>query len=93
MKKRTGLSMFLVSLLFAGSLGGLTGCGNDGPVDDFGNKIDLASTTELNVVVYEGGLGYDWAQNAANKFYTKYKDVSFEPGKRGCYFNVIPQKE
>lgn len=93
MKKRTGLSMFLVSLLFAGSLGGLTGCGNDGPVDESGNKINLASTTELNVVVYEGGLGYDWAQNAANKFYTKYKNESFEPGKRGCYVNVIPQKE
>lgn len=93
MKMKKGLSVCLAAITFFSCLFGFTGCGESGPVDEDGNKIDLGSTTQIDVVVFEGGLGYDWAQNAANKFYTKYKNVSFEPGKTGCYVNVIPRKE
>lgn len=93
MKKKL-ISLTMATALIATSITGLASCNkNNGPVDEFGNAIDLNSVTQLNVAVYEGGFGYDWAQSAANKFYTKYKDVSFEPGKKGCYVNIVPKKE
>lgn len=73
------------ALLFAGSLAGCAGGAGGGS----GNKYK----TELKIGVFNGGLGYAWADELAEKFEEKYKNVSFEPGKTGVDVIIDPQKE
>ena len=83
-----------LSMVVALAIPCFSGCGpNNEIIDNNGVKVDPNTTTMLDVVVYDGGLGTDWAQNAANKFREKYINYSFETGKTGVYVNIIPQKE
>lgn len=45
-------------------------------------EIDENRTT-LTVGNWNGGVGYEWLNSAIKKFEEKYKDVSFEEGKKG----------
>lgn len=49
--------------------------------------------THLNIKVFNGGLGFAWLQELANKFMDTFKDVSFEEGKKGVYIALTPNKE
>lgn len=69
------------------ALSGLAGCANKPGSGKTGFE------TELKIGVFNGGLGYEWAEKVAEKFEGKYKDVSFEPGKTGVSVNIDPQKE
>ena len=49
--------------------------------------------TILKVKVFNGGLGYEWLQELANKFSEQFKDVSFEPGKKGVELKFTADKD
>ena len=82
MKKLRFLSLTSALLITAGCFGGCGGFGFGS-----GNK------TELKIGVFNGGLGYAWADALAEKFEEKYADVSFEPGKTGVNVIIDPQKD
>lgn len=84
MKKRSviALVMALVTLL---SVIPLAGCGaKKAPYD--------TTKTHLSVLCYDGGIGAEWAKNAAKRFEAKYAEVSFEPGKKGVVIDITSDK-
>lgn len=82
-KKMRVLSLTGAALL---SLGCIAGCGQ---TSGGGDK----NKTVLKIGVFNGGLGYQWAQELETAFEEKYKDVSFESGKCGVDVQIDPQKE
>ena len=58
-----------------------------------GGGGDAKDKTVLNIKVFDGGLGYLWLQELANNFMGKFKDVSFEEGKKGVHIALTPNKE
>lgn len=46
--------------------------------------------TQLFVGTFDGGYGDEWIKKAAVRFEEKYKDISFETGKKGV--QIIPKK-
>ena len=84
MRKLRVFSLASAALIVAGCFGGCGGGGASG-----GNQ----KKTELKIGVFNGGLGYAWADQLAEEFEEKYKDVSFEPGKTGVDVIIDPQKE
>jgi len=48
--------------------------------------------TQLNIGVFEGGLGSDWVYALKKSFEEKYADVSFEPNKKGVQLQVSESK-
>lgn len=71
------------------SLAGLLGCSTLAACGGDPNK----DKTILNIKVFNGGLGYAWLQELANNFKETFKDVSFEPGKKGVHIAFTPNKE
>lgn len=68
----------IVTLLMAGILTMTSaGCGAKKTADVENDK------TQLYVGVYNGGVGENWLKEAIAKFEEKYKDTSFEEGKKG----------
>lgn len=59
---------------------GLSACNIERVRD--GEKQDLGRT-QLYVGTFEGGYGEEWLNSAKAKFEEKYKEVSFEEGKKG----------
>lgn len=76
----------IAALGLAGLLGCSTfaACGEPDPSKD---------KSVLNIKVFNGGLGYKWLQELANNFTETFKDVSFEPGKKGVHIAFTPNKE
>ena len=67
------------------SLAFFAGCGNTpSPIDP--------KKTQLYVGVYNGGLGYEWMQEAGKKFETICGETSFEDGKNGVQVMLVPKK-
>ena len=83
MKKTRFLSLASTLIITAGCF---AGCGG-------GSSGGSSKKTELKIGVFNGGLGYAWADQLAEKFEEKYKDVSFETGKTGVDVIIDPQKE
>ena len=79
------------ALCLAGLLGTstvmLAGCGEK---EEEKQKKENASI--LNVKVFNGGLGYAWLEETADKFMDIFENVSFEEGKQGVYINITPNK-
>lgn len=71
------LKKIVTLLLSASLLLSAAGCGARSTVD-----IDSSKTT-LTVGNWNGGVGTEWLNAAIEKFEEKYKDVSFEEGKKG----------
>ena len=94
MKKLTKIcSLALTGLMLCS---GFVAC--KGPANDSNGRDDLtdeqkASRTELKVGIYEGGLGKDWIYDFMTAFEEKYKDVSFEAGKKGIYISPESKKD
>lgn len=59
------------------------GCGGN---DDDGKTV-------LKIGVFNGGMGYAWAEEIEREFEEAYADVSFESGKKGVNVKINPQKE
>ena len=56
-----------------------------------GSKVD-STKTHLSVLCYDGGIGSEWAKNAAKRFEEKYANVSFEEGKMGVVVDITNDK-
>lgn len=61
------------------------GCGSEESAVD-------STKTHLSVLCYDGGIGADWAKNAAKRFEEKYANVSFEEGKMGVVIDITSDK-
>ncbi len=61
--------------------------------DGTGNKPVDKSKTQLNIGVYNGGLGYAWVRDVATSFEEYYAETVFETGKKGVQVNIDPQKD
>ena len=62
----------------------LSSCGKKEEVD--------RNRTQLYVSNYNGGFGDEWLRKAIAKFEETYKDVSYEPGKKGVQVMVANAK-
>ena len=86
MKKK----MFSVILcIVLGLSSGLLGCG---VVSTVNNQIDK-TRTQIYVGVYDAGVGTEFIESAKQKFEQKYKDESFEPGKKGVEVRIDSQRQ
>ena len=93
MKKRKIMALALASLM---SVGVLSSCGK-GPGGLGGNvqKESVAdkNKTTLYVATFNGGVGYQWLEDAAKRFENLYKEVSFEEGKKGVTIDLAYDKD
>lgn len=82
MKKnvRKTISVSLACMLIASTASSLAACGG-------------STVTELNIGVFNGGLGHEWALTLEKQFEEKYADVSFEDGKTGVDVVIYPEKD
>lgn len=58
-----------------------------------GSGDDNENKSQLNIKVFNGGLGYAWLEELANNFMETFKDVSFEDGKKGVHIALTPNKQ
>lgn len=77
------IKILAVTLCCIISLSVLPACGGGGK----------SNATVLKIGVFNGGLGYKWAEDLAIAFEEKYEGVSFEPGKEGVDVQINPQKD
>ena len=72
----------------------ITGCGI-GTVDNSkgdGAKGD-SNCAQLTIATWDGGIGSQWLENAAQKFEEKYKDsTDFEEGKKGVDISIVASR-
>lgn len=66
-----------------------TGTSEDPPIN---TSVDT-DRTQLNVGVYDGGLGMNWTRAVADAFEEKYADVEFEEGKKGVQVMIYGKGE
>ena len=90
MKKAISLGL---ALLMSGSLSLFTACGGGGKDNSTSNKETNDNATQLNIKIFNGGLGYDWLETLADEFMETFKDVSFEENKKGVQINITPNKQ
>lgn len=76
------------------AVGGLAGLVSFGVVgcNRGGESVD-ESKTQLYVATFAGGFGSSWMDTLADRFETKYANVSFEEGKTGVQVIVKPERE
>ena len=76
--------------LFACAGGG--GGGNSGSSSS-GGGASKGETTTFRVHIFNGGLGYQWFLELKANFEEMFKDVSFEPGKKGVTIDYTADKD
>ena len=62
----------------------LAACNESDEIDD--------TKTQLYVYNFDGGFGHEWLDSAASRFAERYKDYSFEEGKKGVQFHFTNTK-
>ena len=77
------LKNVLACMLAATTMCGAVACGGG----NNGNK------TELKVIIYEGGYGYEWVYDSIQRFEAKYAEEPFEEGKTGVHIDVEHTKD
>lgn len=85
-----------LAILMACSIGLFTACGGDdtsGESTGSSNKEFNENATQLNIKIFNGGLGYAWLETLADEFMETFKDVSFEENKKGVQINITPNKQ
>ncbi len=85
------LTVALSAIMTIASLGSIAACKQ--PDIGTGNKPIDTSKTQLNIGVYNGGLGFAWVREVATKFEEYYAETSFEPNKKGVQISIDPQKD
>ena len=90
MKSKRILALMATLLIGGTSVGSLAACGGS-----VGNKIELdPNKANLIVATFDGGVGYEWLEEAAARFEGIYKDAThFQEGRTGVKIHVDPQKE
>ena len=84
MKKKSIIALVMALILLVSAIP-LAGCKS--------NTVEYDTTkTHLSVLCYDGGIGSEWAKNAAKRFEEKYADVSFEEGKKGVVIDITNDK-
>lgn len=58
------------------------------PLFACGGKTGNDNSTKITVMNFDGGVGGIWLTNAMKRFEEKVKDVSYEEGKKGVYFDL-----
>lgn len=53
---------------------------------------DDSNKSVITVATWDGGLGSQWLEDAADRFEELYKDKSFEDGKTGCKISIIASR-
>lgn len=85
MKKRSIIAMALAMVVTLSTVP-LAGCGSSE------QSKENSNTTVLSVLNYDGGVGSEWLDVVAKKFEEKYKEVSFEDGKKGVTIQISNEK-
>ena len=75
MKKLLSVALALVMVF---SLNALTACNSSG---------DNGTQTVIRVINFNGGVGTKWMKEAQARYAETVKDVEFQPGKKGVYFD------
>ncbi len=58
-----------------------------------GSKGKYSDMSNLNIGVYDGGLGTEWIRQVADLFEARYEGVSLEEGKTGVHVEIVPKKD
>jgi len=90
MKNRRISALIATLLISVTALGSFSSCGKKTIKD---NGYD-ATKANISVATYNGGVGYQWLEEAARRFEEKYKDAThFEEGKTGVKISVDKDKQ
>ena len=65
---------------------------NQAANDATGEAVEDTNKSYITVATWDGGLGSQWLENAADRFEELYKDKSFEEGKTGCEISIIASR-
>lgn len=89
MKSKRVLALMATLLVGATSVSSFSGCGaKSDSIKEDPNKANLI------VATYNGGVGYKWLEDAADRFEELYKDAThFQEGRTGVKIHVDPNKE
>ena len=90
MKTKRIIALGATLLMSATTMSAFSACG--GTVVN-SNKQD-ETKANLNVATYDGGIGYEWLEEAARRFEEKYKDADyFQEGRVGVKVHVDKNKD
>ena len=90
MKNRRISALIATLLISVTALGSFSSCDKKTIKD---NGYD-ATKANISVATYNGGVGYQWLEEAARRFEEKYKDAThFEEGKTGVKISVDKDKQ
>lgn len=87
--KRKIFSVALSAMMLASCVGIAACGGTSGTGDETGDTI---GKTNIYVATYNGGIGMDWLNEAADRFEAKHANTSFEDGKMGVAVHVEESK-
>lgn len=95
--KKTAKKILALGISLVAAVSSFAACGKNGNDGDSG--IDVvkpvegdSSNSKFVINCYDGGYGQNWLVQLCNELYELCKDVSFEPGKKGAYFEVVGDK-
>ena len=101
--KKNNKSFLAIALSSVLTLSMLTACGggggnSSGGANGSGDSSSSAFTppanaSVLNIAIFKGGLGSEWATKLESGFEQKYANYSFEEGKMGVDVQIDARKE
>lgn len=91
--KKNLLTKLTASVLTIACFTPMAACGGGENSSEGGNNKPNANATQLDICVFDGGLGTTWITKVADKFAETYKNTSFETGKKGVFVNIIPKQK
>lgn len=90
-KFKKSISICMATLLSTSMLAAVGCGGNEGPSSDSEIK-PTSNNTFYTISAYDGGYGQEWLKKLCNELMFELKDVSFEPGKKGVYIDIVGDK-
>lgn len=91
--KKTIKKILALGVSLVAAVSSFTACGKK---DNGGGTVKPiegnSSNSKFVINCYDGGYGQNWLLQLCNELYELLKDVSFEPGKKGAYFEVVGDK-
>ena len=81
-----------ITLAGVACLGMLAGCGEKKRAAGYDPDAEDESISQLYISNYQGGFGRAWLDETVERFEAKYKDYSFESGKKGVNVNIYSSK-
>ena len=84
------ITAFILATLCSLSFVGCDGPSNGGDGDENKNNVPGADKTTIKVVNFNGGIGTEWLDEAAERFATARLEKPYATGKTGVYVEVEP---